>query len=63
MNELIEQNIRAIDAQIAQLQGARQVWQALKDAGATVTLPEAAPAAAPAAQPDPAPKEDAPAAG
>jgi hypothetical protein len=63
MNDLIEQNIKAIETQIVQLQGALQVWQALKEVGATVTVPEAAPAAALEAQPDPAPKEDAPAAG
>ena len=46
MKDVIEQNIKALEMQIAQLQGALQVWLALRDKGATVTVPaEDAPAA------------------
>lgn len=40
MDNVIEQNIKAIEVQIAQLQGALQVWLALREKGATVTLPQ-----------------------
>lgn len=41
MEELnIEQQIEVIETQIAHLQGALQVWLALREKGATVTLPQ-----------------------
>lgn len=38
-SNVIENNIKAIEMQIAQLQGALQVWIALRDVGATVSVP------------------------